>query len=85
DLASAVDWVAAHGFDGIVLAGTCSGAHHAFHVAVADRRIGGLVLVNILCFVWGRSYAVGLSAWKHARIARADVAAASAGWSARLL
>lgn len=77
DLAAALDWLAARGYGEATVVGTCSGAHHAFQLARSDRRITGLVLVNILCFVWGKSYALQLSAWRHARVASADLAAAS--------
>lgn len=77
DLAAALDWVSGHGYGAVTVVGVCSGAHHAFQLARSDRRVAGLVLVNILCFVWGQSYALQLSAWRHARVAGADLAAAS--------
>jgi predicted alpha/beta hydrolase len=77
DLAAALDVVTAHGHTTATVVGACSGAHHAFGVAQKDRRVSGLVLVNILCFVWGPSYALQLSAWAHARVAGADIAAAA--------
>ena len=61
---AAIDLVGARGATDIVLAGGCSGAHHSFHTASADPRVGGLVLVNLLCFVWGPSYAIPLDAWR---------------------
>lgn len=77
DLAAALDWISGHGYGAATVVGVCSGAHHAFQLARTDRRVAGLVLVNILCFVWGQSYALQLSAWRHARVAGADLAAAS--------
>jgi hypothetical protein len=47
--------------------GACSGAYRAFHSAVEDPRIAGIVLINQLCFLWDASYAVHLSAWMRAR------------------
>ncbi|WP_163468136.1 hypothetical protein, partial [Klebsiella michiganensis] len=47
----------------VTVAGNCSGAHHAFHAALADPRIQGLVLTNLQCFVWGPRYKLPLGAW----------------------
>lgn len=41
-----------HGQSPICVAGICSGGYLAFHEAVADARVAGLVLVNVQCFVW---------------------------------
>ena len=67
DVAAAITELERRGFRRPTLVGACSGAYQAFHAAVDDRRIGGIVLVNQLCFVWDASYAVHLSAWMMAR------------------
>ena len=36
----------------ICLVGGCSGGYLAFRAAVSDNRVAGVVLVNVLCFVW---------------------------------
>ena len=38
--------------DWFVLVGLCSGAYVAFHAAVADPRVAGLVMMNALTFHW---------------------------------
>lgn len=63
DLIAGIDLAAARGFTDIMLAGHCSGAHHAFHVAVADARVRRLVLTNLQCFIWGPRYRLPLGAW----------------------
>ena len=50
DVSQALDWLAARGHAGIVAYGACSGAHIAYHAAVADGRIEGIVLANLLRF-----------------------------------
>lgn len=64
---AAIDWLTAQGYAHVTIAGACSGAHHAFHTAVADPRVDGLVLLNTLCFVWGPRYALPLNAWRLSR------------------
>lgn len=63
DIAAAIDLVAAEGFGEIAIAGNCSGAHHAFHAALADSRIRALALSNLECFIWGPRYQLPLGAW----------------------
>ena len=63
DISAAVDLVAAQGFGEIAVSGNCSGAHHAFHAALADTRIRALALSNLECFVWGPRYKLPLGAW----------------------
>jgi hypothetical protein len=36
----------------MLLLGMCSGAYHALHASFADRRIRGLVLLNLQKFIW---------------------------------
>lgn len=52
DARAAMDRLAVPGRDRFVLVGTCSGAHVAFHAALADRRVVGLGLLNLQRFVW---------------------------------
>jgi len=52
DAGAAMDRLAATGRDRFVLIGTCSGAHVAFHAALADPRVVGLALLNLQRFVW---------------------------------
>lgn len=63
DLIAGIDLATARGFTDIMIAGHCSGAHHAFHVAVADERVRRLVLTNLQCFIWGPRYRLPLGAW----------------------
>jgi dienelactone hydrolase len=52
DVRAGVDFLVSR-FDGpIVVLGMCSGAYHAFQAALDDRRISGLMLVNLQKFVW---------------------------------
>lgn len=52
DLGHAVDYVAALGAGPIAVVGRCSGAYGAFQIAVQDPRIGSVVVINIMRFVW---------------------------------
>lgn len=63
DIRAAVDLLVARGLGPVTVAGNCSGAHHAFHAALADPRIQALVLTNLQCFVWGPRYKLPLGAW----------------------
>jgi len=67
DVLAAIDEMARRGYDRPWVIGACSGAYQAFHTAVDEPRIAGIVLINQLCFVWDASYAVHLSAWMKAR------------------
>ncbi len=49
---SALDWVTARECGPLMLFGLCSGAYTAFHAAVEDTRIRGVVLVNMQKMVW---------------------------------
>jgi len=49
---AALDWVAERQPGPLALFGLCSGAHAAFHTAVDDVRVRGLVLVNLQKIVW---------------------------------
>ncbi len=89
DIRAAVDWLEARGVVDIGVLGACSGAYQALQAAVADARIGRLVLVNQLCFVWGASYSLQLSAWQATKSAIVGAAMAreqqNAGEAARAL
>ena len=67
DVAAAIDELARRGLTRPWVIGACSGAHQAFHTALDDDRIAGIVLINQLCFLWDASYAMHLSAWMRAR------------------
>ena len=67
DVVAALDEMARRGHARPWVIGACSGAYQAFHTAVDDPRIAGIVLINQLCFIWDASYAVHLSAWMKAR------------------
>lgn len=46
DIRAMIDALEAKGYRKFTLQGICSGAYHAFHGALAERRISGLMLVN---------------------------------------
>lgn len=50
DVSCAIDFLEAVGYSRFLLVGLCSGAHLAFHAAVADERIGAVFLANLLRF-----------------------------------
>jgi pimeloyl-ACP methyl ester carboxylesterase len=53
DSRRAMDFLAStRGSRRFVLMGLCSGAYVSFHAAVADARVAGIVLMNILLFHW---------------------------------
>jgi pimeloyl-ACP methyl ester carboxylesterase len=52
DFSAAIDALAARGYRRFALQGLCSGAYHAFQAAVADPRVGVLLLVNLPLFEW---------------------------------
>lgn len=72
DLAAGLALAEAQGFTDITVAGHCSGAHHAFHLALADARVRRLVLTNLQCFVWGPRYSLPLGAWMTSMPSRID-------------
>jgi pimeloyl-ACP methyl ester carboxylesterase len=67
DVQAAMDWLETRGIRDVTVFGSCSGAYHAFHAALSDRRIKRVALVNQLCFVWGPAYAVQLEAWRRTK------------------
>jgi hypothetical protein len=52
DVRAAVDLLQQRGYRRFAIHGLCSGAYHGFHAAVADPRIGTLLLVNFPVFAW---------------------------------
>ncbi len=61
DAKEAMDHLAStQGADRFVLMGLCSGARHAHHVAVADRRVVGAIMLDGYCFPTTRSKAMGI-------------------------
>jgi pimeloyl-ACP methyl ester carboxylesterase len=46
DIRAMIDGLETRGFQEFMLQGICSGAYHSFHAALAERRIGCLMLVN---------------------------------------
>lgn len=63
DVVAAMDALAARGFQRFHLVGACGGAYLALHAAIADPRIAGFSLVNLLKFHWreGDSLAVAMA------------------------
>jgi pimeloyl-ACP methyl ester carboxylesterase len=61
------DWLSERGFVEIALAGSCSGAYHAFHAALNDARVDRLVLLNQVSFLWTATQALKLSAWQKSK------------------
>ncbi len=51
DIGAALDALEALGYRRFSMLGLCSGAYHAFHGALADQRLAGLLLVNMPLFV----------------------------------
>jgi len=49
---SAIDYMLAQGATRVVLVGLCSGAYVAYHTAIADARVSGIVMINPLTFHW---------------------------------
>jgi hypothetical protein len=50
DMKAAIDRLQALGYRRIAVQGICSGAFHAFHAALADARVGMVLLINIPLF-----------------------------------
>ncbi|PLP97063.1 serine aminopeptidase domain-containing protein [Cupriavidus pauculus] len=49
---AAVNWMASRGFERVVLAGVCSGAFLSLHAALANDKVCGLVLANLVKYQW---------------------------------
>jgi pimeloyl-ACP methyl ester carboxylesterase len=52
DIGAAIEVLHQRDYRRIALQGLCAGAYHAFHTAIADPRIGALLLVNQPMFSW---------------------------------
>jgi pimeloyl-ACP methyl ester carboxylesterase len=52
DVSAAVDLLRGRGFERFVAVGVCSGAYLAWHAALADARLSGVVLINPQTFTW---------------------------------
>ncbi len=52
EVSAALDLLEGAGFRRMAVVGGCSGAYLALHAALADRRVAGLVLVNMPRFFW---------------------------------
>jgi pimeloyl-ACP methyl ester carboxylesterase len=61
DVGAAIDALQRQGFSRFMVIGLCSGAHTAFHSAVADDRIAGVVMVNLQKFIWRDDYSLALA------------------------
>jgi alpha-beta hydrolase superfamily lysophospholipase len=55
DIRAMISALQAKGYRKFTVQGICSGAYHAFHAALADTRISGLILVNQPLFILPRS------------------------------
>ena len=47
-----IDFPQTQGATNFVLMGLCSGAYVAYHTAIADPRVSGVVMINPLTFHW---------------------------------
>jgi alpha/beta superfamily hydrolase len=52
DIGAAIDTLWEQGYRRFAVHGLCAGAYHGLHAAVADSRIGTLLLVNLPVFTW---------------------------------
>jgi pimeloyl-ACP methyl ester carboxylesterase len=52
---SAIDFMAAQGATRFVLIGLCSGAYVAYHTAIGDPRVSGIVMINPMTFHWNEN------------------------------
>ena len=55
ELRAALDRLESEGPGPIIVVGSCSGAHLAFHAARRDPRIAEVILLNLYAFVWEHS------------------------------
>lgn len=54
DAEAGFDWLLARGLGPVLPVGRCSGAFAAFNAAARDERIGDIILVNQLRYIWQR-------------------------------
>ncbi len=66
DIGAAIDALTGMGFSEFAMQGLCSGAYHALRTAQRDRRIGGLLLVNLPVFEWHGGDSVRTAIWTSA-------------------
>jgi pimeloyl-ACP methyl ester carboxylesterase len=60
---AALDELESRGLPGqFLVGGLCSGAYWAFHAALADERVRGLILINLWSFVWSEEIAAARDA-----------------------
>ena len=52
DVKQAIDAVVGRGFEGVMLAGLCSGGYLAYNTAAIDPRVRILAITNLLRFIW---------------------------------
>jgi pimeloyl-ACP methyl ester carboxylesterase len=52
DVKAAIDLLEEREYRRFAIQGLCSGAYHAYHAALADPRVGLLLLVNLQVFQW---------------------------------
>jgi pimeloyl-ACP methyl ester carboxylesterase len=71
DVQAAIDALALAGWSRVVLAGVCSGAHLAFHTALADTRVAGMVMMNLQRLYWREGDSLELAP-RRARIRATD-------------
>jgi len=58
EVRTVLDHLFARGIERAVLGGLCSGAYAAYHTAIADPRVSGLVMINPLAFHWNEGDSV---------------------------
>lgn len=58
DFSAAMDALEALGYREFAAQGLCSGAYHAYHAAVADRRIKSVLAINLPFFKWTYGFPV---------------------------
>jgi pimeloyl-ACP methyl ester carboxylesterase len=70
DFGAAVDALTKAGFRRFGAIGLCTGAYHAFHAGLRDRRLGALVLLNMPLFTWRQGDSIEFVSRKIARTPR---------------
>jgi hypothetical protein len=70
DAIHGLDALQAQGHAGVVVVGLCSGAWLALQVARADKRVRGLVAINLQRFIWRPGMSLQVALRTHKRSAR---------------
>jgi alpha-beta hydrolase superfamily lysophospholipase len=70
DFDAAIDALTRAGYRRFAAMGLCSGAYHAFHAGLRDRRLGALVLLNMPLFTWRQGDSIEFVSRKIARTPR---------------